>query len=144
VEEPVVGILGGGGGDEHERIVARRESHLLRRRLPHERADDMGVRGPRTRVLELGKAGDECELAGSATVGVGEWRQPHLRAGAVERDSPALKAPANGQMGTLPEGATEGAAWETGAKGVDRKAGTGLGEDMGDERGARNTGELRG
>ena len=46
VKEPVVRVLGGGGGDEHKRIVARREGDLLRRGLPYERSDDMGIRGP--------------------------------------------------------------------------------------------------
>ncbi len=143
VQQAVVGILGGGGRNEHERIVAGRQWDLLSGRLPHERADDMDVGGPGTWVLELGKGGDERKFAARAAVRIGQRRQADLLARAVEREPPALKAPTDGQMGALPEGTAGGGARQASPERVDRKARAGLGKDVGDERGARDTEQLR-
>ncbi len=71
-EQPVLRVLRCGGRDEHERVVSGRQLDVLGWRLPHERPDDVRVRGPAAWVLELGKRGDERELAADAAVDIVE------------------------------------------------------------------------
>ena len=53
-QQPVLGVLRRRGRDEHERLVARRQLHVLERRLPQQRPDDVRpTRGQSPRVLEL-------------------------------------------------------------------------------------------
>ena len=63
-QQAVLGVLSGRRRDEHERRIAGRQLDLGRRRLPHERPDDVHARGPPPRVLQLGEGGDERELGG--------------------------------------------------------------------------------
>ncbi len=137
------GVLRRRGRDEHERSVARRELDVRRRRLPHQRTDDVRIRRPRARVLELGERGDERELAAGAAVGVVQGRQADARAGVVELGAPELQAVLERAAGPAPESAPDRRSRQPRAERVDRQAGLALREDVGDQRRVGDALDLR-
>jgi hypothetical protein len=137
-----VRILGGGLGDDDERAVAAGQRDVIAGRLPQHGSDDMNVRRPGTRVLELREGRDQAQLGADPAVQPRQRSQPEPAAGLVELCAPLTEPALQRRLEQLPESRPDGAPRQFGTKRVGRESGGSDRVEVGDQRRDRNALEL--
>ena len=103
-QQPVLGILSGRRRDQDEGLVAGRRLHVRVRRLPDQRADNVLVRPPRARVLELRKRADDAQPLADPPVEPLQGRQPEPPAGLVQLIAPLPQSARHRPPQSAPQG----------------------------------------